>query len=160
MEELWLPVVGHEDQYLVSNVGRVQCQETGKILSLALLDDRYVAAWLPPKLRKVHHLVAEAFICPRPEGLFCLHRDDDKFNNTPENLYWGTLEQNQRDCTRNGHRRCQKGTENNSAKLTPETVRAIRVAAGTCKELGRRFSCSPMSISLIKRRKIWAHLPD
>ena len=158
MKELWLPVYGLEDQYLVSNVGRVQCRQTGNIRRLVLLDNRYVALPLNRKMRKVHHLVAEAFIEPRPDGMLCLHRDDDKFNNTPENLYWGTAKQNQRDCIRNGHRQNQSGQANNNAKLTPDQVRAIRIAVGTCKGLGRQFNCDPMTISLIKRRKLWAEL--
>ena len=102
MKELWLPVYGLETEYLVSNVGRVQCRQTGNIRKLQLLDDRYVVLKLKGKMRKVHHLVAEAFICPRPAGMSCLHRDDDKLNNTPDNLYWGTLSQNQKDACRNG----------------------------------------------------------
>ena len=102
MNEVWLPVHGLEDQYLVSNVGRVQCRQTGNIHRSQLLANKYVAVKMNQRIRKVHHLVAEAFIGPRPEGLLCLHRDDDKFNNTPENLYWGTQSQNLKDCIRNG----------------------------------------------------------
>ena len=102
MKELWRPVYGLESEYLVSNVGRVQCLQTGNMHKLCLLDNRYVAVKMNGKMRKVHHLVAEAFICPRPDGMLCLHKDDDKFNNTPENLYWGTQSQNQQDSLRNG----------------------------------------------------------
>ena len=157
MQELWLPVHGYE-ACLVSNVGRVYSHEYRRLLGLVLLDDRYVATTINRKIRKVHHLDAEAFICPRPKGLFCLHKDDDKFNNTPENLYWGTLSQNQRDCIKNGHRPNQAGQANYNAKLTPDKVLAIRGAVGTYKELGSQFNCHPMTISLIKRRKLWAEL--
>ena len=102
MNELWRPVYGLEESHLVSNYGRVWSLMYGKRMSLSLLDGRYPAVQLKGKMHKVHHLVAEAFICPRPEGLLCLHRDDDKLNNTPENLYWGTQSQNQKDSMRNG----------------------------------------------------------
>ena len=155
MQELWHPVLGFEGEYLVSNVGRVMCAHTGQIRRSQLLDNKYVAVCMNSKLLKVHHLVAEAFIGPRPDGLLCLHRDDDKFNNTPENLYWGTASQNQRDCHRNGHRK-QDGANNNNAKLNPELVREIRAAVGSCRALGKKYGVDPMTISLVKRRKLWA----
>ena len=54
------------------------------------------------KRRSVHSLVLEAFVCPRPEGLLGLHRDDVKWHNHVSNLYWGTHADNMRDCVRNG----------------------------------------------------------
>jgi hypothetical protein len=36
--------------------------------------------------RYVHHLVLEAFVGPRPEGLVCCHWDGDPGNNRLENL--------------------------------------------------------------------------
>ena len=144
------------NQFRVSNFGRVQNIKTKLIYSQVLLDGRYPAVKLNRKMRKVHHLVAEAFIGPRPEGMLCLHRDDDKLNNTPANLYWGTQKQNQQDCIRNGHRPSQSGQANHNAKLDEDAVRAIRAATGTCKAIGDQFGISAMSVSLIKRRKLWA----
>ena len=80
--EVWQPVHGLEDFYLVSNVGRIWSLINDQPMRLSLLGGRYVAVELKGKMRKVHHLVAEAFICPRPDGMLCLHRDDDRFNNT------------------------------------------------------------------------------
>lgn len=51
------------------------------------------------------------------------------------------------------------GTHGN-AKVDAETVRAIRTAQGSCKAIGERFGVSPMTVSLIRRRKIWKHIPD
>lgn len=157
MQELWRPVHGHESDYLVSSLGRVYSLNSRKMLSLSWLDGRYLACTIKRKMRKVHHLVAEAFICPRPAEMLCLHKDDNKANNTPDNLYWGTAKQNQHDCIRNGHRQDQAGTANNNAKLNCEMVKQIRDAKGTCASIGHQFGCSPMSVSLIKRRKLWAH---
>ena len=50
----------------------------------------------------VHHLVLEAFIGPRPEGWWGLHRDDDPLNNSVDNLYWGTPDQNVGDAIESG----------------------------------------------------------
>lgn len=53
---------------------------------------------------KVHHLVLETFVGPRPLGLIGLHKDDDSNNNSVGNLYWGTYSQNSLDAYRNGRR--------------------------------------------------------
>jgi hypothetical protein len=47
--------------------------------------------------KKVHQLVLEAFVGPRPDGMECLHDDHDKKNNRLSNLSYGTHRQNQID---------------------------------------------------------------
>lgn len=54
------------------------------------------------KRYRIHILVLEAFVSPRPEGMIGLHRDDNKANNNVENLYWGTYSDNAFDAVRNG----------------------------------------------------------
>ena len=46
------------------------------------------------KTLKVARLVCEAFHGPAPEGLNCLHIDENSTNNTPDNLKWGTQKEN------------------------------------------------------------------
>ena len=66
---------------------------------------------------RVHNLVLEAFVGPRPEGAHGCHRDDDVNNNRLENLYWGTPGQNALDMAANGNcwksniTHCPKGHE-------------------------------------------------
>lgn len=45
----------------------------------------------------VHHLVAEVFIGPRPEGCAVLHANDDGFDNRLANIRYGDCEENQMD---------------------------------------------------------------
>lgn len=52
--------------------------------------------------RKVHLLVLEAHVGPRPQGLIGCHRDDNAENNHVSNLYWGTYSDNAQDAIRNG----------------------------------------------------------
>lgn len=48
--------------------------------------------------RMVHHLILEAFIGPRPQGMECRHYPDPtKTNNTLSNLQWGTSVENKWD---------------------------------------------------------------
>ena len=106
MKELWRPVVGYEGIYSVSATGKVWSHRSQKTLK-----PRLRAKYLAVKLtlngkevsRPVHQLVCEAFNGSRPSGLWCLHRDDNKENNSAANLYWGTPAQNAADRVRNGH---------------------------------------------------------
>ena len=72
MTELWRPVVGYESDYLVSDQGNVWSFRNQRCLKQRWLDGRYLAVNLNvnkvQKTKKVHHLVAEAFIGPRPDG--------------------------------------------------------------------------------------------
>ena len=44
--------------------------------------------------RYIHRLVCEEHHGPAPEGMEVLHLDDDKTNNDPANLRWGTRSEN------------------------------------------------------------------
>jgi hypothetical protein len=53
-------------------------------------------------LRRLHILVLEAFVGPRPAGMYGLHWDDDPCNNHISNLRWDTPSANTFDKIRNG----------------------------------------------------------
>lgn len=114
-EEEWRPVEDFEGSYSVSNLGRVRSEPRvvyrrdgnplrvpGKILSLNLQGGGYLIAQISvPGRRKalaVHRAVCKAF-CPgfSPLSNWALHRDGNRLNNTPENLYWGSPKDNARD---------------------------------------------------------------
>lgn len=73
--------------------------------------------------RKVHALVMEAFVGPRPPGLCILHGDDDRKNNSLDNLVYGTHQKNMADMVARG--RSLKGMKHPRAKMTDQQVRAI-----------------------------------
>jgi len=76
---------------------------------------------------KVHKLVLETFVGPRPDGKLGLHRDDDHNNNAVSNLYWGSGSDNQYDAVRNGKhansvkRRCIRGHKLSGGNLVVTT---------------------------------------
>lgn len=59
---------------------------------------------------RVHVLVAETFIGPRPEGMVVRHLDGNPLNNTPQNLAWGTPSENTLDSIRHGTQRNSRKT--------------------------------------------------
>lgn len=96
--ETWKPINGFP-KYHVSNQGRIKNIESGRIFTGTKDAFGYVHVRLiNPEgtytLRKIHRLVAEAFL-PNPEGKPIIdHKDGDKTNNTLENLRWVTYSEN------------------------------------------------------------------
>lgn len=112
MTERWLPVVGFEGLYEVSDLGRVRATSrrmgtTGEPLAANIDPQGYRAVGLrrpshPRVQRRVHRIVAAAFIGPCPPGMEVCHSDGDKLNNQPSNLRYGTRSENIRDQVRHG----------------------------------------------------------
>lgn len=112
--EIWRPVLGHEGLFEVSNRGNVR-SVTRRLSDGRLWRGRPVAQITqsrsgyqmvnlnhPKKFRTVHSIVLEAFVGPRPAGMFGLHWNDIPNDNRLENLRWGTASDNKRDEVRNG----------------------------------------------------------
>lgn len=107
MKEIWKPVVGYEDSYEVSNLGRVKsiketpfsiCKSSDRIMKLYMHKKGYLKVMLylngKRKHAFVHRLVAEAFI-PNPNELSQVnHKDGNKTNNCVHNLEWCTGKEN------------------------------------------------------------------
>ena len=107
MEEIWKDIQGYEGLYRVSNLGRVKSFHKAKehILSPGKDKDGYFQVQLYKnginKMRKVHRLVAQAFIS-NPNNLPQInHKDENKQNNNVDNLEWCTNEYNHNYGTRN-----------------------------------------------------------
>ena len=73
---------------------------------------------------KIHRLILEAFVGPRPDGMECCHANGDRRDNRPCNLRWDTRASNMEDRDRHGS---VKGCRNGRAKLTPADAAAIRL---------------------------------
>lgn len=93
--EEWRPVKGAPG-YEVSSLGRVRGR-TGKILRGSRAGAGYRTFAIGHRVRRyVHHVVAEAFIGPRPKGHEVNHKDGVKANCAKDNLEYTTHAENQR----------------------------------------------------------------
>ena len=165
----WLPVVGFPD-YEVSEAGVVRrCRPdsfgriTGQPLMQSLVKGYYQVTLFngTRKMMKVHTLVLEAFVGPRPTPTHqAAHNDGDALRNHYTNLRWATPKENCGDKVLHGTHldgvRCHK------AVLNPETVREIRhqLATTTCTQqsLADRFGVTQASIYAIKHRISWRNV--
>lgn len=105
MQEIWVPVKNYEQFYQISNLGRIRSFHKKKntksfyILNPTLINSGYynVTLYSPQAGRHkmlVHRLVAETFI-PNPDNLPCInHKDENKLNNSVDNLEWCTYAYN------------------------------------------------------------------
>ena len=96
------------------------------------------------KMRKVHTLVLEAFVGPRPEGMEGLHFDDIKANNQLGNLRWGTTAENSFDAVRNGvHNKTRRDRCSNGHYYTDKNTRWTEHKPGRwsrqCRACGREY---------------------
>lgn len=95
MEE-WKLIEGYENNYAVSNLGRIKNIRHGNILSPAKNEKGYlyVALCKDGKLssKRVHRIVASAFL--GKSSLEINHKDGDKTNNRIDNLEYCTHSQN------------------------------------------------------------------
>ena len=111
--ESWLAVAGYEGAYEVSDLGRVRSlpggHRHGKVLKLSCAGRGYLTVWLCVEGVShrfyVHHLVAIAFIGPRPDGMYVCHGGPDFTDNRAVNLRYDTQHANMRDALVDGTHR-------------------------------------------------------
>lgn len=124
MPELWR-TVAENDRYEVSSLGNVRHRERLKILKPSFrCGYPYVQLGSRKAKRNIHYLVCTAWHGSRPEGMYACHRNDDKADNRPENLYWGTHAENTADAIVNG--KTLRGERIWMSKLNDDDVRAMR----------------------------------
>lgn len=125
--EQWLPVVGYEGLYEVSDQGRVRSMDrkvTSRRGYVRFFPGRILTPWIKPcghlkvtlckdgkeTTTLVHRIVLTAFVGPCPDGMHVCHWDDDPANNHLSNLRWGTSSDNKHDAVRNGKHVCANKT--------------------------------------------------
>lgn len=111
-----------------------------------------------------HRLSFAAANGPIPSGRVICHRCDNPGCINPDHLFCGTAHDNSADMRRKGRssdgrpRPSVRGEKNGHAKHSEEIMIAVRDAAGTYKEIARRFGVSKTSVGYVKRGIQWSHL--
>lgn len=150
-QERWLPVVGYEGKYEVSDLGLVRSlarqltDRTGrtqnikaKLLAFGAQQSGHLSVVLSSggqtQSYRVHRLVLAAFAGPCPDGMEACHNDGDPTNNTMTNLRWDTHTNNVGDTIsqgrhgRMGKTRCLAGHER-----TPENIYVSPAGSKSCR---------------------------
>lgn len=109
---------------------------------------------------RLHQIVAETFLGPKPDGAIVRHLNDNKQDNRVSNLAWGTQEENEAD--KRSNERGPQGERHPLAKLTEDDVRSIRrqhsVGDHTLDEIGRPYGLKKAAVWKIVHRKTWRHV--
>jgi hypothetical protein len=180
--ERWLPIIGYEGYYDISDFGRVRSLDRYITMlnrwgtyttrlhrgQLMTATPNMVTGYYSVGMRKEgkqerrypHEMVLTHFVSERPEGCDSCHGPLGKACNAVTNLEWNTHVVNQ------SEHRLRDGTllfgeTAPWSKLTDATAREIfcRVKAGESQaNLAREFDVAPSNISMLIHGKIWKHL--
>lgn len=164
--EIWSAVPGWEGIYEVSDRGQVRSLDRlvrrsdgsqrsfpGRLLKGSLDNNGYRQVDLcRPGARRVafvHHLVLEAFVGFRPDGMECRHLDGDTNNNELCNLAWGTPAENSKDRARHNRSKVRL------SYMRAQSIRAAHKKGRTTAEISKSFSVPKSTVSRVIRGRNW-----
>ena len=105
------------------------------------------------KQYRLHRWIWEQENGPIPEGLFVLHKCDNRDCINLNHLYVGTHQDNMLD--RRIRNRTPKGEQNGRSKLTRLQVSEIKSSGEKLRILSKKFEVSFQQISKIRNGKAW-----
>lgn len=177
IDEIWKEIKGLEGLYEVSNRGQVRSMDfyiinslgrvrfyKSKLRKLTIDKNGYLTIGLHTglhKIKKVHRLVAQAFISNPENKPQVNHKDGNKSNNNDWNLEWCTNKENKQHAFSTGLTSMEKGEKSHNPKLTDKIVKDIRkriLNGYTLKEVGDLYNISISNVSMIKLNKTWNHI--
>ena len=168
MDEIWKPIPDTDFDYAISNTGKVASMKKGWLVLKGRRNSQgYVHVDLcdgkgGARNVKVHILVAEAFLGPKPTPKHEVnHKNGVKADPNVENLEWVTRSENLHhrfDVLKHG---AAPGERNSHAKVTgadAREIRARRAAGERLKNIAADYGISISNVSAIALGKTWACL--
>ncbi len=177
--EEWRPIAGYEGVYEVSSLGRVK--SLGRVITKVwrgapkrfFYREKIKRIYKAPSglcsvvlhkdghnlARKVHVLVAAAFIGKRPIGADIIHRNRDRSDNRPKNLKYVAPRVRYDECMI--HDEVPRHTRHYRTTLTERDIAEIRGLAGTIsqRKIADRFGVQQPAISKILLGINWKPRP-
>lgn len=165
MKERFRQVKGFPD-YCISSLGRVKSLKRVKeaLLTGRFDKDGYILVdlrnGLTRKTVRIHVLVADAFLGPRPDGMLILHWNDRKSDNRLSNLRYGSLSENYNDRRRNGS--CNSCHRNPATQIGLRLAKKILSLRGdkTAVEISKEKKVSVNQVYRIWSDKHWKEIKE
>jgi len=101
----------------------------------------------------VHRLVALAFVDNPAGHKMVLHKNDEKWDNRVENLYWGDHYMNMLDMRRNGIK--PKSGNRPLSMVDAAKMRGLREEGISTYQLASLFNCSRRLVQKVIRNEVW-----
>ena len=162
--ELWKPCPGF-DAHEVSSQGRIRRSRNHRILCGQVDAHGYLQVRLSTHgkqaTRRIHRLIALAFIGPRPRLLQCHHLNGNKTDNRARNMGYVTCKENLRHASETGLLKPRLGEANSNAKLTDGAVADIRQCAASgqsLRSLAREYGVCKSTVRRVIQRETWLHI--
>lgn len=159
LEEIWAPLECiKQEEYIISNYGRVFSGKSGKYLNRHVGSRGYLQLSINGITYTVHRLVALTFIPNPEEKPEVNHKDNDRTNPRADNLEWVTHPENMEHAkTSGGFKNCKTRTvkkgKKSIRKLTMEQIQEARELhrkqkiTWSIKNLALRYGISKSSMA-------------
>lgn len=157
--EIWQDIKDFKG-FQVSSLGRIK-NPNGRFLH-GSDKDGYVRVCMNYKLKRIHRLVAEAFILNPENKPEINHKDGNKKNNRVDNLEWSTRKENMSHATKTGLHSVGFGESSPRSILTKDRVSYIRQSfiprhsEFGQSALGRKFGVSTSCIWRVVHGDNWS----
>lgn len=166
----WRDIPGYEGLYQASSGGRVRSLDRvtyGRNKSTRTVRGRTLGLRVNPRSGyvqsvisvggKVSYLYNHRLVClafngePADDSMEVCHGDGDKQNNRPENLRWGTREENMADKKLHGTHRPKRKLDRNRA----EAVRVMAKSGLSSPTIAGVFGVTASNISMVLSGRTW-----